>query len=184
MMEEINLFFTREGICNTIEGLRLASEKYGFIKIDEISVDIRTGTDLNARIKPFEYKEELAPIKDWKGKLNTVNVVFPLNSGKMDKLYGRKRKISSMYGDCLGLRFPSVSKEPDSWDYHNLELYSLPLCETYRVKKAIENMETYNSDECCSCPEKVKDYCKDINSILSKNALPRNINFEFTGANR
>ena len=183
-MEEINLFFTREGICDTIEELKIASNKSGIIKIDEISVDIRTGTDINASIKPFEFKEELAPINDWKGKLNTVNVVFPINSGKMNKLYGRKREISSMYGDCLVLRFPSVSNEPDSWDYHKTELYSLPLCKNHRVKKAIESKETYDSGECYHCPNEIKDYCKGITSILKKYSLPRKIKFKFTGVNR
>lgn len=183
MIEEYDLLFTREGICHTIEELKIISEKSGIIKTDEISVDIRTGTDMNARIKPFEYKEELHPLQDWKGKLNTIKVVFPLNSQKMDELYNHKRNISSMYDDSVGLRFSSISKNPDSWDYYHIELNSSPLCENQRIGNIIKNIETYDSKECVRCPSQIKEYCKDLTSILKTYSLPKKIQFEFTGGN-
>ena len=184
MYEKIDLIFTRKGLCNTIEELRLASKKSGFVKMDEIEVDIWSEGGI-AYIDPYKNIEHLAPVSDCKSKLNMVKSTFPFDSNTLDKFYKKPREITNSQIDGLVIRWPTLSEVSDSWDYHKFEIFSYPLCNSYtQVKKTIENKEMYNSKKCNTCQNQIKNYCKDINSIINKNSLPKEIKFKFMGENR
>lgn len=183
--KETKLLFTKNGICESLEEIRITSYKTGLFKVNEIELNISPEKYLNAEIKPYKGMEDLQLIKDWKGPIYQIGLDLPLKdkvNKKLDKLYGPSKLEFFDYEEKdYGMFWTALSEKSGAWDYYDLTLSGRSLCdnEWNQINKTIHNPDVYNSDMCHNCSKELKNYCSDVTSILNNYSLslPKRIKF-------
>jgi hypothetical protein len=176
------LVFKRNGVCDSLEEIRKTSHNSGVVKMDEIGLYIWPTEDLEAEVKPYEDIKDLKPINDWKGPIQQISLHLPLIdkvNKKLDKLYGPDElyPLADEAASYFGMWWSPTSEKLESWDYYGFSFSGRSLCDKKgdQLNKALNTSTTYESDMCNNCSNELKDFCKEITSILNKYSLPKKI---------
>jgi len=174
---EIDRIFKRKDLFNSLDEIRRVSEKSGIINMDELKVSINPVDDLWMTIEPYKGTEDFELLNNWKNTIDGIYVGLPAKEKtrkKVNKIYGKSIGVLEKSDTLFDLSFKPLSINPYSWENYSLNILGGTPCK-YKDKyiiKALKNPNIYNSKTCSKCLDEVRNYCKDITSILNKYSTP------------
>lgn len=194
-----DLTFTKKGVYNTIEELRRISEESKLIHMNDVSVYVFCGADLD-EIKPYKKIEDFKVIEDDPDVYETMEVItltLPVKRSmnlELDRvfLYGEDSEDewkddikdedyqhvneiplhwSRLWKDVVKIKGENRRSKGGYWKLTIDQDEGRPLCDNH-INDVIQNPDEYNYGDCKVCPSNFKKYCQDVTRTLKKYGLP------------